>query len=143
MRRIFSPAGAVEGALSVSSPPSFASNWLAARMGRFQLAHLDLAVKVSMDNCKVAFGREEIDVAVRYGTGDWPGLEAHKVMEVAFTPMMPPHCSPRSHSLSRSLSFLPINPVGRIGRARCDSRRTVSRTASAPISAHNRWTGPR
>ncbi|MEL7214725.1 MAG: LysR substrate-binding domain-containing protein [Pseudomonadota bacterium] len=85
-----SPAGAVEGTLSVSTPPSFASNWLAARIGRFQLAHPDLAVKVSVDNRKVAFGREEIDVAVRYGTGEWPGLEAHKVMEVGFTPMMSP-----------------------------------------------------
>jgi LysR family glycine cleavage system transcriptional activator len=46
------------------------------------------------------FAREEVDVGIRSGTGDWPGLEAHRLWRVRFAPM----CSP---ALAASLGPTP------------------------------------
>lgn len=79
-----------EGTLSISTSPTFAGNWLASRIGRFQIAHPNLAVRVEAEGHNVDFAREEIDVAIRYGRGKWEGLLAHKLMASQFTPMLCP-----------------------------------------------------
>lgn len=79
-----------EGTLSISTSPTFAGNWLASRIGRFQIAHPNLAVRVETEGHNVDFAREEIDVAIRYGRGKWEGLLAHKLMASQFAPMLSP-----------------------------------------------------
>ncbi len=36
------------------------------------------------------FAREDVDIAIRSGGGNWPGLEAHKLLDADFTPMLSP-----------------------------------------------------
>ena len=76
--------------LSISTLPSFASNWLAPRIGQFQMAHPDLAVRVESDPSNIDFAQSEIDLAIRYGDGAWPGLSADLLMPSEFTPMLSP-----------------------------------------------------
>lgn len=76
--------------LTVSAVASFAVNWLAPRIGGFQLRHPKLAVRLSTTPRLVDFTREEIDVALRAGCGPWPGLIAHRLLPMRFTPV----CSP-------------------------------------------------
>jgi LysR family transcriptional regulator, glycine cleavage system transcriptional activator len=78
------------GVLTISSVPAFAANWLAPRIGAFQLRHPGIAVRMSTSNRLVDFAREEVDAALRAGRGGWPGLAAHRLFPLRFTPV----CSP-------------------------------------------------
>ncbi len=79
-----------EAVLTVSTTNTFANLWLAWRLGGFQLAHPDTAVRMLTDNRLIDFAADEVDVAIRSGAGNWPGLAAHRLMTLDFTPM----CSP-------------------------------------------------
>ncbi|WP_375552188.1 transcriptional regulator GcvA [Rhodophyticola porphyridii] len=81
---------ALNRTLAISALPTFATNWLAPRIGRFQMAHPDLAVRVESDPKLIDFAQDEIDLAIRYGTGDWPGVVAHALFPSEFTPITSP-----------------------------------------------------
>jgi DNA-binding transcriptional LysR family regulator len=49
------------------------------RLARFTAAHPGIDPRVSATLHNVAFAREDIDVAVRHGDGNWPGLEATRL----------------------------------------------------------------
>ena len=78
--------------LSISAVPTFANNWLVPRLGRFQVAHPGIAVRLdAVDAAELTdFGRRGADVAIRIGTGSWPGLVAHRIMPVERTPLCRP-----------------------------------------------------
>ena len=68
------------GVLTVSVLPSFAAKWLVQRLGRFREAHPDIDVHVAPSDDLVDFARENVDLAIRYGQGEWPGLRADRLM---------------------------------------------------------------
>ena len=76
--------------LAVTALATFATNWLVPRLGSFQLAHPAIAVRLEASNTIVDFGREDFDIGIRSGTGEWPGLVAHGLFAAAFTPMLSP-----------------------------------------------------
>lgn len=82
--------GGATGVLSVTTVETFASNWLAVHLGAFQLMHPNLAVKVDTLSRQADFTREAIDVGVRTGSGEWPGLMAHYLFKADYTPMLSP-----------------------------------------------------
>ena len=72
---------AVDGRrLTVSVAPSFAAKWLVPRLGLFEEAHPQVDVWLSADMEVVDFASGEIDLAIRYGAGRYPGLEVVKLM---------------------------------------------------------------
>src|ERR1043165_5205244 len=64
------------GVLTVSTSPDFAAKWLGHRLGHFAEAHSGIDLRVSATLHHVDFAREEVDLAVRHGDGNWPGLDA-------------------------------------------------------------------
>jgi LysR family glycine cleavage system transcriptional activator len=64
------------GVLTVSTSPDFAAKWLVHRLGHFVEAHTGIDLRVSATLHHVDFAREEVDMAVRHGDGNWPGLDA-------------------------------------------------------------------
>src|ERR1700681_4532805 len=64
------------GALTVSTSPDFAAKWLVNRLWRFAEAHSDINLKIAAQMHHVDFAREDVDLAVRHGDGNWPGLVA-------------------------------------------------------------------
>lgn len=76
--------------LSISTVPTFAGAWLSPRLGKFQMNQPNLAVRLETSDNLVDFGREDISVAIRAGDGAWPGLAAHFLMDVEYTPMLSP-----------------------------------------------------
>jgi LysR family glycine cleavage system transcriptional activator len=64
------------GVLTVSTSPDFAAKWLVHRLGHFVEAHPGIDLRVSATLHHVDFAREEVDMAVRHGEGNWPGLDA-------------------------------------------------------------------
>ncbi|MBP0581777.1 LysR family transcriptional regulator [Labrys sp. LIt4] len=80
--------GGIEGVLTVCAKVSFATSWLARHIGAFQLAHPALAVRIDATDRAIDFTREETDLAIFFGTGDWPGLQAHRLLAGDYTPML-------------------------------------------------------
>lgn len=79
-----------EGVLTISTTSTFANTWLAWRLGGFQMAHPDMAVRMRSDDELIDFAADDVDVAIRAGLGDWEGLHRDLLLDVDFTPM----CSP-------------------------------------------------
>lgn len=79
-----------EGVLTISTSNTFANTWLAWRLGGFQMAHPDMAVKLMTSDALVDFASDDVDVAIRAGRGGWDGLAETHLMGIDFTPM----CSP-------------------------------------------------
>ena len=81
---------ASEETLAISTTPTFAAHWLAARIGTFQLAAPHIAVRM-IANVEIAdFARDSVDVAIRYGTGGQRGLAFHELMRIDYTPLLSP-----------------------------------------------------
>jgi LysR family glycine cleavage system transcriptional activator len=62
--------------LTIAAPPTFCSNWLVPRLGSFQMANPDLAVRIDTRDEIMDIQAGKADVGLRIGTGKWPGLEA-------------------------------------------------------------------
>lgn len=73
---------ASDSVLTISCSMTMGPNWLAPRIGAFQLAFPDIAVRLQSANSLVDFAREDVDVAIRGGRGPWPGLAAHFLMRM-------------------------------------------------------------
>ncbi|MGN6269858.1 MAG: transcriptional regulator GcvA [Sphingomonas sp.] len=79
-----------EGLLTVSTSTTFANTWLAWRLGAFQMAHPEMAVRLQTTNAISDFAGDDVDVAIRTGHGPWPDVVQEKLLAIDFTPM----CSP-------------------------------------------------
>jgi LysR family glycine cleavage system transcriptional activator len=78
------------GALTVTTSPNFAAKWLVHRLGRFVEAHPDIDLRVAASHRHIDFAREDIDMAVRHGDGEWPGLSVTRLCVEEIFPV----CSP-------------------------------------------------
>jgi LysR family transcriptional regulator, glycine cleavage system transcriptional activator len=67
------------GMLTVSTSPDFAAKWLVHRLGRFVEVHPEIDLRISATMHHVDFAREDVDIAVRHGDGDWPGLHVTRL----------------------------------------------------------------
>ena len=79
------------GVLTVSTSPNFAAKWLVHRLGAFAAAHpgIDLRVGATLEH--VDFVRDAVDLAIRHGEGDWPGLHVTRLCAEELFPV----CSAR------------------------------------------------
>lgn len=77
-------------ALVIHTNATFATRWLAAHIGTFQLEHSEIAVRLEISTDLVDFAGSDADVAIRAGGGQWPGLTSHFLMKGHFTPMLSP-----------------------------------------------------
>lgn len=77
-------------ALAVSVPPSFAAKWLAPRIARFSAAHPEIEVWMSADMRLADVSGGRVDVAVRYGRGDYPGVRSERLLNADVTPVCAP-----------------------------------------------------
>jgi len=79
------------GTLTVTASPSFAAKWLVLRLHRFHDLCPQIDVRISATDEVVELTKGDFDVAVRYGTGKYPGLD----VELLFTNEVFPACSPQ------------------------------------------------
>ena len=89
-----------EGVLAITTMQTLAERWLAPRLGAFQVSHPKIAVRVETTGRLVDLLREEADVAIRTGDGDWPGMEAIRLLPTGWTVVGPP----------QALAALPASP---------------------------------
>ena len=124
------------GVLTVSTSPDFAAKWLVYRLGRFAEAHPGIDLRVSATMHHVDFAREEVDVAVRHGDGNWPGLDAVRLCSEQLFPVCSPKLMAGRNRLTKPSDLLktPLlhlddrqGLVTVVRRGRCCRRRDVSR----------------
>jgi LysR family transcriptional regulator, glycine cleavage system transcriptional activator len=78
------------GNLKISVATSLAAKWLLPRLAHFRQRHPDIDVQVSASDTLVDFARDDMDMGIRYGLGDYTGLRADKLMQDTVFPV----CSP-------------------------------------------------
>jgi LysR family transcriptional regulator, glycine cleavage system transcriptional activator len=62
--------------LTISTLASMAAKWLLPRLSAFQEAHPGIDVRITTSSALVDFKGGDVDAAIRYGRGRWPGLRA-------------------------------------------------------------------
>jgi len=69
-------AGEADRPVRVTLTASFAAQWLMPRLKDFWEKHPDIGLSLHPDARVVDMHRERMDLGIRYGNGDWPGVEA-------------------------------------------------------------------
>lgn len=87
--------------LTVTTLDSFAAQWLMPRLKHFRLRHPEIDVRILPSDGLVDFNRQEVDMAVRYGAGQWPGLVAIPLMTEEIFPVCSPALLEGPHPLRR------------------------------------------
>lgn len=76
--------------LTISTVPSFAASWLVPRLGGFTAAHPGIDLRVEATSHLVDLRRDRVDIAIRHGLGDYPGLVSEHLMAPALLPVAAP-----------------------------------------------------
>ena len=71
--------------LAVTLTPSFATQWLMPRLGEFWTKHADIPLTLHPDRRVVDLVRDGMDLAIRCGYGDWPGVTSDLLTPADFT----------------------------------------------------------
>jgi LysR family transcriptional regulator, glycine cleavage system transcriptional activator len=77
--------------LTVSVLPSFAALWLVPRLGRFRAVHGEIDVRISATPKLADFDRDDVDIVIRYGLGNYPGLFVEHLLADDLFPV----CNPK------------------------------------------------
>ena len=78
------------GTLNVTASPSFAGKWLVQRLHRFQEQDPEIDVRISATDTIVDLTAGDFDIAIRYGTGRYPGLDGRAAAEERGVPGVQP-----------------------------------------------------
>ena len=76
--------------LKVTTCPTMASKWLVPRLERFRAIRPDVAIRIDVSFDLKDFRRDDVDVAIRFGAGTYPGLVVHPMLNNTVFPV----CSP-------------------------------------------------
>jgi LysR family transcriptional regulator, glycine cleavage system transcriptional activator len=86
--------------LKVTCDPQFATKWLMRRVEQFHKVQPDIELRFDVSYEVKDFDLDDIDVAIRYGSGKYPGLTAHRL----FGNVIVPVCSPRLLASAKPLN---------------------------------------
>lgn len=86
--------------LTVSTLASLAAKWLLPRLPAFQDAHPGIDVRITTSTSLVDFSDGDVDAAIRYGRGQWPGLRADWLMADQLFPVCSPTLLNGAHPLT-------------------------------------------
>lgn len=85
--------------LVISSGVSFASKWLTPRLHKLMERYPEFDVQLEVTDIDVDFARSQADVALRYGTGRYPGATAERIMDESVSPVCTPEYRKRMGGL--------------------------------------------
>ena len=89
-----------DNVLTISVGASFGARWLLSRLSSFKQLHPEIEIRIDATDTLADFARDGVDLAIRHGSGSYPGLEVELLMrDVAF-----PVCSPVLLASSNALS---------------------------------------
>jgi DNA-binding transcriptional LysR family regulator len=93
--------------LTVTVGNVFASRWLIWRLGALGATHPEIELKLLTTGTLVDLGRPDVDCGIRFGAGDWPGVEAEPIGTHAVFPICAPALAARLNSPA-DLAHVPV-----------------------------------
>jgi LysR family transcriptional regulator of beta-lactamase len=82
--------GGFRQVLSVGVVGTFATGWLLPRLAPFGALHPDIELRLHTHNNRVDLAGEGLDLAIRFGDGDWQGQVCTAVLDAPFSPACAP-----------------------------------------------------
>ena len=79
-----------ENILTISVAPVFAARWLVVRLDRFAEQHPGIQLRIDATTTLVNMETSDVDIGIRVGRGDWPGVHAELLLAQEVFPV----CSP-------------------------------------------------
>lgn len=79
-----------QGWLTVAVMPSFAGKWLVPRLSTFRAKHPNIDVWLATFEAQTGALGADVDIAIRYGREDWPGLTSIKILSEELFPVCAP-----------------------------------------------------
>jgi LysR family glycine cleavage system transcriptional activator len=73
--------------VTISATTGFSTYWLMPRIGEFRKCHPKTDLRFMISDRYLDLALEDIDLAIRYGTGDWPGLRATFLLQERIFPV--------------------------------------------------------
>ncbi|MBD7954399.1 LysR family transcriptional regulator [Stenotrophomonas sp. Sa5BUN4] len=86
---------------------TFATGWLLPRLADFQAAHPDIELRLQTHNNRIDLAGEGLDLAIRFGEGDWQGQVCTRVLPAPFAPLCAPGLARRLR-VPADLAGLPL-----------------------------------
>ena len=86
---------------------TFASGWLLPRLPAFEAAHPDIELRLQTHNNRIDLAGEGLDLAIRFGDGDWQGQHCSPIMDAPFAPLCAPAIA-RKLGSAHDLATVPL-----------------------------------
>ncbi len=93
--------------LTVGAVATFATGWLLPRLADFESAHADIELRVQTHNNRIDLASEGLDLAIRFGDGDWQGQACTPVLATPFAPLCAPALARRLR-VPQDLAAVPL-----------------------------------
>lgn len=93
--------------LTVGVVGTFATGWLLPRLPEFEAAHPDIELRVQTHNNRIDLAGEGLDLAIRFGDGDWQGQDCTPIVDTLFAPLCAPAVA-RKLRQPRDLGNVPL-----------------------------------
>ena len=107
--------GEIEGELKVSCVPGLGANWFVDELGSFLRSYDNVSVHVLSDNWQHPRPPEDVDLALVYGSSDYPGMRVTRLGHPEFFPVCSPQLLGRRHAMrtaSELLDFTLLHDYG-------------------------------
>ncbi|APO73912.1 LysR family transcriptional regulator protein [Rhizobium etli 8C-3] len=79
-----------DATLTISVAPVFAARWLVWRLDRFAARFPDIKLRIDATTCLVNLSTSDVDIGIRVGAGQWPGVKAELIVEQEVFPVCAP-----------------------------------------------------
>jgi len=127
--------------LNIWMAPSFASKWLMPRMQRFIEKHPSIDLRTE------TLKEHNVDVAIRFGSGNYPGCQVERLMDVDAMPLCSPSLLADSANLPLSCCYMmrhpmKVGPSGQVGWTPRGLVATWLRITCISIVCHWHWLRP-
>ncbi|MNN23652.1 HTH-type transcriptional activator AmpR [compost metagenome] len=99
--------GPAREVLTIGVVGTFATGWLLPRLAAFDAAHPDIELRLQTHNNRIDLAGEGLDLAIRFGDGDWQGQTCTAILDAPFAPLCAPALARRLKH-PRDLATLPL-----------------------------------
>ena len=120
-----------QGAVRVRTYTTFAAKWLIPRLPAFKRQHPQIEVRITNAVPDVDFSRDAVDLAIQFGDGRWPNVQA----DLLFPDELEPVCSPRYAAASERMAGHPERLLAERDRKSTRLNSSHSQQSRMPSSA--------